>query len=188
MIETAVFVVCVSLEGVEPIPSWSRYPALTLYEKRNERRGWVMSPYTYKVSSVTRTIYLSPDLCLFVSLSGSGTDECSRWGTWGAPHTSPRASCVIPRMPTLQHYCLECPTVSLLIPHWKKVLEVSKYLLMDDHLDRILMQHPHFIYILYFTSRPKICKKNKIQLPATFAYSVLHHIPARMLVVSHTMM
>ena len=65
-------------------------------------------------------------------------------GMEDVPQFSSCKLCDAPNANDLHHYCLECPTVAPLIPHRQSVLEVCKYLLSDDHLDLILVQHPHF--------------------------------------------
>ena len=64
--------------------------------------------------------------------------------TGDVPQFSSCKLCDLPNANSLQHYCLECPAVAGLIPHRGSVIDVCKYLLIDDHLDALLLRHPHF--------------------------------------------
>ena len=60
------------------------------------------------------------------------------------PHHSTCRLCDLPNANHLQHYCLECPSVRDLLPQGLSLIDMCKYLMTDDHLDNILVQHPHF--------------------------------------------
>ena len=65
-------------------------------------------------------------------------------GTEDVPQFSSCKLCDAHNANNLHHYCLECPVVAPLIPHRRTVVDVCRYLLTDDHLDILLVQHPHF--------------------------------------------
>ncbi|XP_066974195.1 uncharacterized protein [Macrobrachium rosenbergii] len=66
-------------------------------------------------------------------------------GQDGAPQFSSCRLCDAPNANTLEHYCLECPLVTNLLPQIFTVVDVCKQLLTDYNLlDEILMHHPHF--------------------------------------------
>ncbi|XP_064120882.1 uncharacterized protein LOC135225541 [Macrobrachium nipponense] len=63
----------------------------------------------------------------------------------GVPHFSSCRLCDAPNANTLEHYCLECPLVSDILPQRLTVVDICKKLLTDNNLlDEILMRHPHF--------------------------------------------
>ncbi len=59
-------------------------------------------------------------------------------------HYSSCKLCNRPNANTLDHYCLQCPTVTDLLPQGQDLLHICKYLLTDDKLDVVLARHPHF--------------------------------------------
>ena len=60
------------------------------------------------------------------------------------PHFSSCKQCNQPDANTLDHYCLQCPTVRDSLPQGLNLLKMCKYLLSNDNLDTVLARHPHF--------------------------------------------
>jgi len=60
------------------------------------------------------------------------------------PHYSSCKLCNTPNANTLDHYCLQCPTVLNLLPRDQDLIQICTHLLADDTLDLILTRHPHF--------------------------------------------
>ncbi|KAG0720142.1 Gag-Pol polyprotein [Chionoecetes opilio] len=60
------------------------------------------------------------------------------------PHFSSCKLCDRPRANSLQHYCLECPSVRDMLPQGQPLLAVCDFLLTDSNLDVVLVRHPHF--------------------------------------------
>ncbi|KAG0726881.1 hypothetical protein GWK47_035721 [Chionoecetes opilio] len=60
------------------------------------------------------------------------------------PHFSSCKLCDRPSATSLQHYCLECPSVRDMLPQGQPLLAVCDFLLTDSNLDVVLVRHPHF--------------------------------------------
>ena len=60
------------------------------------------------------------------------------------PHYSSCKLCNAPNANTLDHYCLQCPTVIHLLPQGQTLTQICKHLLSDDNLDVLLVRHPQF--------------------------------------------
>ncbi|KAK7086870.1 hypothetical protein SK128_002699 [Halocaridina rubra] len=52
--------------------------------------------------------------------------------------------CDRPNANTLDHYCLQCPTVRDVLPRGQNLIQICSFLLNDDNLDVILARYPHF--------------------------------------------
>ena len=60
------------------------------------------------------------------------------------PHFSNCRLCNTPNANSLHHYCLECPSVRDRLPQGRPLHSVCDFILKDNNLDVILVQHPHF--------------------------------------------
>ena len=65
-------------------------------------------------------------------------------GVEGEPSYTDCRLCRAPLSNTIQHYCMECPTVSHLLPQGLPLDAVCRYLLVHNILEEMILRHPGF--------------------------------------------
>ena len=65
-------------------------------------------------------------------------------GVEGEPHYTDCRLCRAPLANTIEHYCLECPTVRHLLPQGQPLDAVCRHLLQPEFLDEVLVLYLGF--------------------------------------------